>query len=157
MFQDDVDISTRTARILSAFIGIEAPLLEILHAVQNEFGFVPQQAQHQIAEALNLSRAEVHGVVSFYHDFRAEPAGRHILRMCRAEACQSMGGETLARTATEKLGIGFGETTGDGSVTLEAVYCLGQCACAPAASLDGKLVARLDDSRLDAVLREALK
>lgn len=147
--------STVTARILAAFNDVEAPLLEILHAVQRELGSVPQEVQRQIADALNLSRAEVHGVVSFYHDFREQPAGRHVLKMCRAEACQSMGGESHARKAREVLGIEFGETTHDGNVTLESVYCLGFCACAPAAMLDGRPVGRIDGSRLDALLAEA--
>lgn len=154
MSQPDADISAKTEEILTAFNDVEAPLLEILHAVQGAFGYVPQQAQRQIAQALNLSRAEVHGVVSFYHDFRAAPAGRHVLRMCRAEACQSMGGEALARIASDRLGLGFGETAQDGSVSLESVYCLGQCACAPAASIDGVIVGRLDRNRLEEVLRE---
>lgn len=155
MSQSDSHDSTVAGRILEAFEGVEAPLLEILHAVQRELGSVPPDVQRQIADALNLSRAEVHGVVSFYHDFRTEPAGRHVLKMCRAEACQSMGGEGHARRAREVLGVEFGATTVDGAVTLESVYCLGFCACAPAAMLDGKPVGRLDESRLNALLAEA--
>ncbi len=155
MEDQDSDVQRRTTRILTAFQDVEAPLLEILHAVQREFGCVPSTAQLLIADALNLSRAEVHGVVSFYHDFRDTPAGRHILKICRAEACQSMGGEALARRASDALGVEFGETAGDSGVTLEAVYCLGQCACAPAAMLDGRLVGRLDRKRLDALVAEA--
>jgi formate dehydrogenase subunit gamma len=151
----DADVQARTARILSAFSGVEAPLLEILHAVQGEFGCVPETAQRLIAETLNLSRAEVHGVTSFYHDFRSEPRGRHTLRICRAEACQSMGGEAHAHRARELLGIDFGETTADGAVTLEAVYCLGLCACAPAAMVDGKPVGRVDTERLNALVAES--
>lgn len=149
------DVSGRTARILSAFEGVEAPLLEILHAVQHEFGCVPNASQRQIAEHLNLSRAEVHGVTSFYHDFRAEPRGRHTLKMCRAEACQSMGGEAHARRASDMLGIAFGDTSADGATTLEAVYCLGLCACAPAAMLDGRLVGRINAATLDTLIAEA--
>lgn len=141
-------------RILAAFTDVEAPLLEILHAVQRELDCVPQDAQRLIADRLNLSRAEVHGVISFYHDFRAEPAGRRTLKVCRAEACQSRGSEALARKASEHLGIGYGETTADGAVTLEAVYCLGLCACAPAAMLDGRPIGRLDESRVEALLLE---
>ena len=151
----NADVAARTRRILAAFEGVEAPLLEILHAVQRELGHVPDEAKRLIADELNLSRAEVHGVVSFYHDFRADPPGRHRLRVCRAEACQSSGGEALARRASELLGIGYGETTADGAVTLEAVYCLGLCACAPAAMLDGKPVGRLGQDRLDALVTEA--
>lgn len=150
----DADVQARTARILSAFSGVEAPLLEILHAVQGELGCVPETAQRLIAETLNLSRAEVHGVTSFYHDFRSEPRGRHTLRICRAEACQSMGGEANALKAQQLLGIDFGETTKDGAVTLEAVYCLGLCACAPAAMVDGKPIGRVDSERLDALVAE---
>jgi formate dehydrogenase subunit gamma len=154
MSRSDADIRAQTARILAGFQEVEAPLLEILHAVQREFGHVPEIANKQIAESLNLSRAEVHGVVSFYHDFRAEPAGRHSLKICRAEACQSMGGEANARRASELLGLDFGATSPDGAVTLEAVYCLGFCACAPAAMLDGRPVGRIDRERIDALVAE---
>ena len=149
------DVSVRTAQILSTFADVEAPLLEILHVVQHEFGCVPEAAQRQIAEHLNLSRAEVHGVTTFYHDFRAAPRGRHSLKICRAEACQSMGGEVHAKRAAAELGIDFGDTTADGATTLEAVYCLGLCACAPAAMLDGRLVGRLTGPTLDALIAEA--
>ncbi len=154
MPDQQADVVDRTARILAGFTDLEAPLLEILHAVQREFGCVPQAAQRLIAESLNLSRAEVHGVASFYHDFREAPAGRHVLKICRAEACQSMGGEALANAAARSLGVALGETSKDGAVTLEAVYCLGQCACAPAAMLDGRVIGRLDSGRLDALLAE---
>jgi formate dehydrogenase subunit gamma len=127
-------------------------LLPILHALQAEFGYVDRAAEPLIAEALNLSRAEVHGVVSFYHDFRREPAGRHVLRLCRAEACQAAGGEALAARAERVLGTPFGTTAAGGTVTLEAVYCLGLCATAPSAMLDGRVVGRLDAPRLDALL-----
>jgi len=151
----DRETEARTARILSAFQGVEAPLIEILHAVQNEFGHVPEQALRQIAQNLNLSRAEVHGVFSFYHDFREEPRGRHTLRICRAEACQSMGANANADRASAALGIAFDETASDGSVTLEAVYCLGLCACAPAAMLDGKVFGRVDAALIDRLVAEA--
>ncbi|MBS0243844.1 MAG: formate dehydrogenase subunit gamma [Proteobacteria bacterium] len=148
------DVSAQTSRILKEMGTREAPLLEILHALQREFGCVPESAQRQVAEALNLSRAEVHGVVTFYHDFRSSPAGRHRLKFCRAEACQSMGGEANAQRASALLGIGFGETTADGAVTLEAVYCLGLCACAPSAMLDGIPVGRVDQSAVEALVAE---
>ena len=108
-------------------------LLPILHAVQETFGYIDRRAVPVIAEVLNLTRAEVHGVVTFYHDFRQAPAGRHVLRLCRAEACQSSGGEALVERAEAALGVACGETTADGQVTLEAVYCLGLCALAPSA------------------------
>lgn len=151
----DNDVRARTARIIAAFEGVEAPLIEILHAVQREFGFVPEEAKRALADGLNLSRAEVHGVISFYHDFRDAPAGRHALKICRAEACQSMGGEANAARASELLGIKFGETSPDGAVTLEATYCLGLCACAPAAMLDGRPVGRVDLERLETLVAEA--
>jgi len=130
-------------------------LLPIFHALQDTFGHVPEAAIRLIAEMLNLTRAEVYGVFSFYHDFRAAPAGRHVLKLCRAEACQSMGGDALAARAQQRLGVAFGETTPDGRVSLDAVYCLGLCALAPSAMLDGEVVARLDADTVDALVREA--
>lgn len=130
-------------------------MLPILHALQEAFGCVPEAAVPMVAEALNLSRAEVHGVVTFYHDFRREPGGRHILKLCRAEACQAAGGDALAARAVARLGIPMGTTAPDGSVTLEPVYCLGLCATAPSAMIDGRIVGRLDQRRLDGLLAEA--
>ncbi len=129
------------------------PLIEILHEVQRSFGCVPAEAVPVIANALNLSRAEVHGVVTFYHYFRGAPHGRQVVRLCRAEACQSMNGVALAEHAMKRLGIGFGETTPGGAVTLEAVYCLGLCACSPAAMIDQELFGRLTPERLDELIR----
>ncbi len=130
----------------------QGAMLPILHALQDKFGYVPEAAVPLVADALNLSRAEVHGVVTFYHDFRRAPAGRHVLKLCRAEACQAMGGDALAEGARARLGIGWGETTADGGVTLDPVFCLGLCATAPSAMLDGKLVGRLNRGRLDRLL-----
>jgi len=155
MANTDAEVASRVAEVLALFDGVEAPLLEILHAVQEAFGYIPDAAKPQIAEALNLSRAEVHGVVSFYHDFRSEPAGRHTLKICRAEACQAMGGEANVRRAQDVLGIEMGGTTPNGIATLEAVYCLGLCACAPAAMIDGRPVGRVDRDVLDTLLAEA--
>ena len=132
----------------------EGPLLPILNGILREFGHVPREVVPVIAEALNLSRAEVYGVVSFYHDYRANPPGRHVLKVCRAEACQSMGGDAIAETLERLLGVQFGETAADGSVTLEKVYCLGLCACAPAAMLDGEVFGRLDEERALEIARE---
>ncbi len=157
MLTEPKDVAARTEQILASFQDVEAPLLEILLAVQAEFGFVPAASQRMIADHLNLSRAEVHGVVTFYHDLRAEPGGRHRLQVCRAEACQSMGGEAHAKRAEATLGIGFGETTRDGAVTLEAVYCLGLCANAPAVMIDRRPVGRVDATAFDAIIAEALK
>lgn len=135
----------------------EGPLLPILHALQAEFGYIDAAAEVLVATALNITRAEVHGVVTFYHDFRREPAGRHVLKLCRAEACQAAGGDPLAARAEARLGVSLGTTTADGSVTLEPVYCLGLCATAPSAMLDGRVIGRLDPARLDALLAEAQK
>ncbi|MBU2326583.1 MAG: formate dehydrogenase subunit gamma [Alphaproteobacteria bacterium] len=148
------DEVTRISEIIDHCRSMEGPMLPILHKVQEEFGFIPEATKQIIASALNLSRAEVHGVVSFYHDFRARPAGRHVLKLCRAEACQSMGGEPLADRIKARLGIDWHETTPDGAVTLEPVYCLGLCAQAPAAMLDGEVYARLDDDCLPDMLAE---
>jgi formate dehydrogenase subunit gamma len=138
--------------IIGRRAGEHGALLPILHDLQANFGCVPEAAIPLVAEALNLSRAEVHGVVTFYHDFRRSPAGRHVLKLCRAEACQSMGGNTLADQAQARLGIGWGETSADGNVTLDPVFCLGLCATAPAAMLDGKPVGRLNAARLDGMI-----
>jgi formate dehydrogenase subunit gamma len=145
----------RAVGIISAEVGREGAMLPILHAIQSEFGYIPAEAVPLIAHALNLSRAEVHGVISFYHDFRRHPPGRHVLQLCRAEACQAMGADALAARARERLGTDWGETTADCAVTLEPVFCLGLCACAPSAMLDGRPVARLNAARLDALLAEA--
>jgi formate dehydrogenase subunit gamma len=144
----------RTAQIVGEHRDLEGPLLPILHAIQHAFGCVPEEAVPVIAEGLNLSRAEVHGVVTFYHDFRQEPAGRHVLKLCRAEACQAAGGDALAARAEARLGVRFGDTTQDGRVTLEPVYCLGLCSVSPSAMIDGRIVARIDDKKLDALLAE---
>ena len=148
------ELSARVGAIIDGVGPIEGPLLTILHAIQAEFGHVPREALPVVAERLDLSRAEVHGVVSFYHDFHEHPRGRHVLRICRAEACQSMGGDELADQAERALKLRFGETSPDGAVTLEAVYCLGLCACAPAAMVDGRVVGRLTPARLDALVEE---
>jgi formate dehydrogenase subunit gamma len=145
----------RARGVISQHCGQDGPLLPILHALQETFGCVPEAAVPLVADVLNLSRAEVHGVVTFYHDFRREPPGRRVLKLCRAEACQAAGGDSLAARAEAKLGVRLGGTTGDRRVTLEATYCLGLCACAPSAMLDGRVVGRLDEHRLDTLLTEA--
>jgi formate dehydrogenase subunit gamma len=139
-------------RIAARHAGRPGPLLPILHDVQHEFGYVPAEAVPRIAAALNLSRAEVHGVISFYHEFRHAPPGRHVLRLCRAEACQAMGCEQTEAHAKARLGVDYGNTTADGEYTLEAVYCLGNCAAAPSVMLDGRLHGRVTPQRLDAIL-----
>ena len=147
--------ATRGAEIIAEHTHLEGATLVILHALQESFGYVPEPAIPMIAQVLNLSRAEVHGVFTFYHDFRHEPAGRHVLKLCRAEACQAAGGDALAARAEAKLGVSMGNTTADERVTLEPIYCLGLCATAPSAMLDGRVVGRLDEARIDALVAEA--
>ncbi len=148
----DADLA---ASLIAAHLEREGPLLPILHDLQGAFGYIPEPAVPMVAEALNLSRAEVHGVVTFYHDFRKEPAGRHVIKLCRAEACQACGSDALAERAEARLGVRFGDTSADGRVTLEPVYCLGLCSTAPSAMIDGRLVGRLDGRKLDKLLAEA--
>ena len=145
----------RGAEIIGDHQGREGATLVILHALQEAFGYVPEAAIPMVATALNQSRAEVYGVFTFYHDFRKQPAGRHVLKLCRAEACQAAGGDALAARAEKRLGIAIGNTTADERVTLEPIYCLGLCATAPSAMLDGRVVGRLDEARLDALVAEA--
>ncbi len=128
------------------------PLLPVLHAVQDQIGYIPASLVPRIAQGLNLSRADVHGVISFYHYFRTTPPGQHVLHLCRAEACQALHGEATEAHARKRLGIDFHHTTADGKVSLDAVYCLGLCASGPAAMLDGKLHARVTPARLDELL-----
>lgn len=149
----DAEITARTEAIVGRLKPLEGPLLPILHDIQAEFGYVPQAALPAIAQGLNLSRAEVHGVVSFYHDYRETPAGRHVIKVCRSEACQSMGGEALADRLLGLLGLDWHETSADGAVTIEPVYCLGLCACAPAAMVDGELIGRLDEDAVKDLAR----
>lgn len=127
-------------------------LLPVLHGIQDRIGHIPPAAVPVVAKALNLSRAEVLGVVSFYHDFRDAPPGRHVVKLCQAEACQAMGGAALRVHACDGLDLGLGATTADGAVTLEAVYCLGNCACAPAVMIDGRLHGRVTPQRFDALV-----
>ena len=154
MTQPIPDLTPRLQAILTAHDGRDGPLLPILHDVQAEFGHIPAEAVPVIAQALNLGRAEVHGVVTFYHDFRDHPAGRTVLKLCRAEACQATGGAGLAEVAKARLGVDWHGTTADGKVTLEPVFCLGLCACGPAAMAGDRLVARLDRAGLDRLLDE---
>jgi formate dehydrogenase subunit gamma len=147
--------AARGAEIIAEHAQLEGATLVILHALQEAFGYVPEPAIPMIASVLNLSRAEVHGVFTFYHDFRRRPAGKHVLKLCRAEACQAAGGDMLAARAEAKLGIAMGSTTADELTTLEPVYCLGLCATAPSAMLDGRVVGRLDEAPIDALVAEA--
>jgi formate dehydrogenase subunit gamma len=139
---DDASFESRLREIIAQHLALEGPLLPILHAVQAEWGHVPAPAVPMLAEALNLGRAEVHGVVSFYHDFRSSPAGQVAIKLCAAEACQAQGARALARETLKTFGLATYGTTADGRVTVEPVYCLGLCATGPAAMVDGALKGR---------------
>ncbi|HVY05581.1 MAG TPA: formate dehydrogenase subunit gamma [Burkholderiales bacterium] len=141
-------------RVLQERKNQQGALLPILHGIQDELGFVPPDAIAQIADALNLSRAEVHGVVSFYHYFRTTPPGRHTVYVCRAESCQAMGANALVEQAKRRLGVDFHETTPDGTFTLEPIYCLGNCACSPAMMVDDDVYGRVTPERFEEVMRE---
>lgn len=145
----------RAREIIAEHAGLEGPMLPILHALQEEFGCISPAAVQEIANALNLSRAEVHGVVTFYHDFHSEPRGSHLLQLCRGESCQSMGSEAVAAEVLSKLGVAWHGTTSDGQVTVEPVYCLGLCAASPSALLDGEPLGRLDAAKVAEAIEEA--
>ena len=149
-----VDLAERVRVIVARHQGSRGALLPILHAVQGELGYVDPAVVPVVADALNLSTAEVHGVVTFYRDFRSTPPGRATVRICRAEACQAVGATALAAHARRRLGVGFGETTADGAVTLDEVFCLGNCALGPAVQVDGRLHGRVGPARFDALLGE---
>jgi formate dehydrogenase subunit gamma len=142
----------KAAVIIEANRHLDGPALPVLRALHEAFGYLPEEATAQVAEALNLSRAEIHGVITFYHDFRREPTGRTSLKLCRAEACQAMGSEALAAEVSQKLGTSWHGTTRDGRVTLEPVFCLGLCSVAPAALVGTELVGRADWPRLQQAL-----
>ncbi|MBC8008404.1 MAG: formate dehydrogenase subunit gamma [Prolixibacteraceae bacterium] len=144
-------------RVLDERKHFPGALLPILHGIQDGLGYVPPEAIAQIAQALNLSRAEVHGVVSFYHHFRTAPPGRHTVYLCRAESCQSMGANELVKHAKAKLGVDFHETTSDGSITLEPIYCLGNCACSPAMMIDEEVYGRVTPEGFEEVVTQLRK
>lgn len=148
----DLERKQATAHAIDACRGVPGAMLPVLHTIQDALGFIPPEAVDEIADGLNLSRADVHGVITFYHDFRSAPPGRHVLRVCRAEACQAMGGAAIEARVRQRLGIDWHETTADGAVTLEPTYCLGLCACAPGLMLDGELHGRLDVAHVDSLL-----
>lgn len=152
---DRAEAATGARAICARYGNDPAALIEILHDLQEVEGFVPESALPEIAQALNIGKAEVYGVVSFYHDFRSAPAGRVIVKLCRAEACQSMGATDLIERIIARRGAGLGETDARG-VTVEAVYCLGNCALAPAAMVGEHLIGRVSEARLDATIAEAL-
>jgi formate dehydrogenase subunit gamma len=148
------DVERAKTRI-AEFERLPGGLIPILHALQEEFGYIHPDATPLIASALNLSRAEVHGVISFYHDFRHDPPGRHVLRICRAESCQSMGCDALIDHVQKKAGVKLGETTPDGSLTIEQVFCLGNCALSPAVMMDGEPYGRVSPGVADFLVDSA--
>ncbi|HKH88450.1 MAG TPA: formate dehydrogenase subunit gamma [Acidimicrobiales bacterium] len=139
----------RARQLVAAHEHERGPLLPVLHALNDAFGCVDGDSVAVIAEALNLSEAEVFGVASFYRDFRDRPVGETVVRVCRGEACQAMGAESLAAHACERLGVSLGGTTADGKVTLEQVFCLGNCALSPAVMIDDDVFGRVDAARWD--------
>ena len=143
--------------IVSKYKEIPGPLLVVLHGIQQELGFIPPEFIPDIAEGLNLSRAEIHGVISFYHFFRSTPAGRHIIQLCRAESCQAMGSISLTAHAEDLLGIQLNKTGEDGEITLEPVYCLGNCACSPAIMIDKRIYGRVNSERFDTLIASIQK
>lgn len=143
-------------RALAAHRSRPGALIEILHAIQDAIGFVPPATLSPVAQALNLSRAEVHGVVTFYHHFRTTPPGRHLVQLCRAESCQAMGAQHLEENVRARLNVDYHETTGDGAVTLEPVYCLGNCALSPAVTIDGQLYGRVTPEKFEQLLQTEL-
>lgn len=140
---------TIATEIIQGFGAKPEMLVQILHAFVDRYTYISDAAMRQIADELNVSRADVHGVVSFYHDFRTTPPGRHIVKICQAEACQSMGSRALTAHAEQALGVRLSDTTADGELTLEPVYCLGNCACSPAIMIDDRVYGRVDDEKFD--------
>ena len=151
-------ISQNEQQSISDLVGqykaLPGGLLPLLHDIQADVGYVPDTAVPIIAKGLNLSRAEVHGVISFYHDFKTHPIGRHTVQICRAEACQSMGSRQLEAHAKQALAVDYGETTTDGAITLEPVYCLGNCACSPSVRINDDIFARVDADRFDQLISD---
>lgn len=149
----DYDAAIATT-IIQEFGAAEEMLLQILHAFVARFSFISDAAMRQIAHELNISRADVHGVVSFYHDFRTSAPGNHVIKICQAESCQAMGSRKLTAHAEQELGIGINNTTKDGNVTLEPIYCLGNCACSPSVMINEKVYGRVDAEKLDRLLAQ---
>jgi len=142
-------------QLLERFAPVPGGLLPLLHAVQAAFGYVPPELVPRLAQGMGLSRAEVHGVIGFYHDFRSAPPGQTVIQLCRAEACQAMGARALEAHAKSRLGIDYGCTTPDGRYTLEPVYCLGNCACSPSIRMGDEIHARVTPQKLDQLLGDA--
>jgi len=154
MTSPSVAADTRLESLVEQHRYLPGALLPMLHAIQDEFGCVPDSAVPVIAQGLNLSRAEVHGVITFYHHFRQHPPGRHVVQVCRAEACQAVGAVALEAHVKQCRGVDFHETTADGVVTLEAVYCLGNCAVGPSLRVDDDIVGRVTPARFDEIVSE---
>lgn len=150
--QPDQVIDEKIRALIAPLKALPGALLPMLHAVQSSLGWVPPEAVPVMAQALNLSRAEVHGVLTFYHHFRTRPPGRHVVQVCRAESCQAMGGERLEAHVRASLGVDWHETTAEGAVTLLPVYCLGNCACSPAVRVDDDIRGRMTPARFDALV-----
>jgi formate dehydrogenase subunit gamma len=144
--------SAIATEIINNFGTAPEMLVQILIAFVERYSYISEQAIRQIAAELNLSRAEVYGVVSFYHDFHTEPPGKRVIKICQAESCQAMGSRELTSHAEKKLGVNLSQTTDDGEVTLEPVYCLGNCACSPAVMIDKQVYGRVDAEKLDSLL-----
>ena len=151
MTREDYNKET-ASKIIAGFENRPEMLVQVLHAFVERYSYISKEAIIQIADELNLSRADVHGVVSFYHDFRTEPPGKRVVKICQAESCQAMGSRSLTAHAEKSLGIAMNETTSDGETTLEPVYCLGNCACSPAVMIDNDVYGRVDSNKLDALL-----
>lgn len=145
----------RASSLIRELVHLPGALLPILHALQDEFGYIDSAAIPLVAEALNISKAEVHGVISFYHDFHRHPRGRHVLKICRAESCQSMGCDKTIQHVEKRLGVKLGDTTSDGSFTIEQVFCLGLCALSPAMMMDGKPYGRVSPQVADMLMDNA--
>jgi formate dehydrogenase subunit gamma len=148
-------VVTRIMALAEARRGEPGPLMEILHDVQHEYGYLPPQTTHAVAHVLNLSRAEVHGVISFYTDFRTSPAAEVTVALCRGEACQAVGAEALVAHASESLGVGMGEQTADGAFELQQVFCFGNCALGPTVTVAGRLRGRVTPASFDALIGDA--
>ncbi|PVY78894.1 formate dehydrogenase gamma subunit [Tamilnaduibacter salinus] len=146
------DLEAITRRAIDDWVDEPGALLPILHAIQDQLGYIPPSSVPRIARALNMTRADVHGVMSFYHEFRSEPAGRHVLQICGAEACQARGCRELEAHTQQRLGVGYHQTTLDGDITLEQVYCLGNCATGPSVRLDDRIIGRVTPQRMDRLL-----
>jgi formate dehydrogenase subunit gamma len=148
--------SAIATEIINNFGAKPEMLVQILVAFVERYSFISEEAMRQIAKEINISRAEIHGVVSFYHDFRTEPPGKHVVKICQAESCQAMGSRELTSHAEKKIGANLGQTTDDGKVTLDPVYCLGNCACSPAVMIDQHVYGRVDPKKFDTLLARTI-